>query len=127
MKYEDIASAQDLQDDIEEIKKGHDVWLAEREGRTPTDSAGPHKGGQKAGESKAGDATAVQAIDTDDAVAKETRCAHVSLIVMPETALACASSVRSAPCYHCPPQRCNSLSMHIFCHYVYSSTCSSPP
>ena len=34
LKYEDIVSAQDLQDDIEEIKKGHDVWLAEREGRT---------------------------------------------------------------------------------------------
>jgi hypothetical protein len=105
VKYEDIVTAQDMADDIEEIRKAHVIWLAEREGRTVTAlvAGGPDDSG-KSGDKKKGDLSADQAIDTDDvlnlrqelaAVAKETRCAHASLIVMPPTAFACASAIKS--------------------------------
>jgi hypothetical protein len=104
VKYDDIVSAQDLQDDIEEIKKVHCLWLAEREGRTLEAPGEEPKGSEKTGDNKGGGEKAAQAIDTDDvinlrqelaAVAKETRCAHASLILMPQTALGCASAIRS--------------------------------
>jgi hypothetical protein len=105
VKYEDIiAIDRNLQDDIEEIRKAHCAWLAEREGRTTIIAvAGPH-GSAKTDDKKGGDAKADQAVDTDAvfnqrqelaAVAKETRCAHASLMVMPQSALACANAVMS--------------------------------
>jgi hypothetical protein len=106
VKYDDIVVAQDMADDIEEIRKAHAIWLAEREGRTVTAlvDGGPEGPGKAGDNKKNGDGSAAQAIDTDDvlnlrqelaAVAKETRCAHASLIVMPSSCFACASAIRS--------------------------------
>jgi hypothetical protein len=105
VKYEDIMVVQDMADDIDEIRKTHAVWLAEREGRTVIGlvDGGP-QGSANTDEKKNGDGRAEQPIDTDDvlnlrqelaAVAKETRCAHASLLVQPTSAAGCAAAIKA--------------------------------
>ena len=103
VRYEDIIANPDLQEEITEIKTAHVAWLGEREGRALVDTESNGKGGPPSVAEAQSQTKAEFVADSEEvrnirqelaAVAKEARSVHASLIVLPQTALACASAVR---------------------------------